>query len=82
MEGGRKKQHVRDVEALQKLAERIIALRKAADLTQRQLAYEAGLTPSQIALIETAKGNPTVSVLSAIAKTFELPLFELFRFDE
>lgn len=82
MSGEGKKQHLRDEETLKHLAKRLKELRLAADMSQQRLANEAGIEQSLIGNIETAKGNPTVSVLAVIAKTLNVPLYELFKFEE
>ncbi len=48
--------------------------------TQEGLAYESGLSLSQIARIETMKINPTVSTMFMIARTLNVPIAELFDF--
>lgn len=61
-----------------------IQLKKARidkEYTQRQLAFESGMSRSQIERIETARINPTVSTIFAIARILEIPLSELFRFE-
>ncbi|HLP55067.1 MAG TPA: helix-turn-helix transcriptional regulator [Fluviicola sp.] len=82
MSGEGKKQHLRDEETLKYLAKRLKELRVAAGMSQQRLANEAGIEQSLIGNIETAKGNPTVSVLAVIAKTLGVPLYELFKFEE
>lgn len=82
MEGKAKRNHVRDEETLDILAKRLVELRKKAGLSQRQLAFEAGLTDAQIANIEKAKGNPTISILAKIARVLEVSLSELLRAPE
>ena len=42
-------------------------MRKAADLTQEQLANKSGVSRSHIAAIETGKYSPTMKTLTAIA---------------
>jgi transcriptional regulator with XRE-family HTH domain len=61
-----------------------IQLKKARiskDYTIRQLAFESGVSRSQIDRIEAARINPTVSTVFAIARTLEIPLSELFQFE-
>lgn len=82
MGGEGKKQHLRDNATLEKLALRLKELRRRANMSQQQLADEAGIEQSLIGNIETAKGNPTVSVLSAIAKAFGVPVYELLKFED
>jgi len=56
-------------------------LRAEAGLTQAQLAFEAGISLSQIARIETARINPTLSTVFAISRALEVPLSLMFDFD-
>jgi len=44
------------------------------------LAFEAGLSLSQIARIETARINPTLSTVFILARTLDITLPELFDF--
>ena len=49
--------------------------------SQNQLAFESGLTLSQIARIETARINPTLSTVFVLARTLNVRLSDLFDFD-
>lgn len=49
--------------------------------TQSQLAFESGLSLSQIARIETARINPTLSTVFALARTLNVKLSDLFDFE-
>ena len=49
--------------------------------TQSQLAFESGISLSQIARIETARINPTISTVFVLAQTLEISLPELFDFE-
>lgn len=69
-----------DEEGLTLLAEKLREVRKKKGFTQEDLAYESGLTLSQIARIETRKINPTVSTMFKIARTLDVPVSELFEF--
>lgn len=69
-----------DEEGLTLLAKKLVELRKKQGFTQEDLAYESGLSLSQIARIETVKINPTVSTMFAIARTLNVPISELFEF--
>lgn len=69
-----------DEEGMKLLAERLKRVRSKMGYTQEDLAYESGLTLSQIARIETMKINPTVSTMFKIARTLEVPVSELFDF--
>lgn len=70
-----------DREGIKLLAVQIKNARHEKEYTQRQLAFEAGLSRSQIDRIENGHINPTVSTIFAIARTLEIPLSELFQFE-
>lgn len=70
-----------DQEGIKLLAIQIKKARLAKNYTQRQLAFEAGLSRSQIDRIENGHINPTVSTIFAIARTLDIPITELFRFE-
>ncbi|MEI7594140.1 MAG: helix-turn-helix transcriptional regulator [Bacteroidota bacterium] len=55
-------------------------LRQELGITQNQLAFEAGISLSQIARIETARINPTLSTIFAIARALDVPLASIFNF--
>lgn len=59
------------------LAEIIRSRRESTRKTQEDLAYEAGLSVGQIALIESGQGNPTLRTLCAIASALKVPLASL-----
>ncbi len=69
-----------DEEGLRLLAKRLKELRAEKGFTQETLAYEADITLSQIARIETVKANPTVSTMFKIARTLSVPVSTLFDF--
>jgi transcriptional regulator with XRE-family HTH domain len=77
-----KRKLIFDQKGLEAFAKHLKKVRKKKDLTQSQLAFESGLTLSQIARIETVRTNPTLSTVFAIARALEMEeeLFELFRF--
>ena len=70
-----------DEPALQAFALRLKTVRKQKKLTQEDLAAKSGLTLSQIARIETARTNPTLSTIFRIIRTMEIRPSELFDFD-
>jgi hypothetical protein len=51
--------------------------RKAAGVSQEEFAHRLGLSVSYISLLETENRQPTLSVLGAIAKEFEMTIAEL-----
>lgn len=74
-----KRKHIRDEEIIRIIARNVTAYRKSAQMTQRQLAFESGLTNAQIGTIETASGNPNASQLAAIAKALEILPYLLMK---
>lgn len=50
------------------------------NFTQEELAYESGISLSQIARIETGKINPTLCTLITIANTLKIKAPELLDF--
>ena len=66
---------------LKLFAQRLKEVRKLKNFTQEELAYQSGLTLSQIARIETARINPTLSTIFKIATTMDVKLVELFDFE-
>lgn len=71
---------VRDDELLKKLGGAISLLRKAQNLSQAQLAFEAGIPLMQISRIERGVVNSSISTLSAISKALDISLKDLFDF--
>jgi len=69
-----------DENGLKAFALQLRKVRKAKGFTQEQLAYESEIALSQVARIETARINPTLSTVFAIARTLDVPLKELFDF--
>lgn len=76
-----KRKLIFDEAGLIAFAERLRLIRKENNLTQEELALRSGLTLSQIARIETARINPTLSTVFCIARTMNIKLTELFDFD-
>jgi transcriptional regulator with XRE-family HTH domain len=69
-----------DETGLDAFAKRLKEVRKLKNFSQEELAYKSGLSLSQIARIETAKTNPTISTIFRIARTLNIKLSELFDF--
>ena len=69
-----------DQQGLDAFATHLKGLRKQLGFTQSQLAFEAGLSLSQIARIETAKINPSLSTVFAIARALNISIETLFKF--
>ena len=70
-----------DKEGVKLLAAQIKKVRESKNYTQRQLAFEAGISRSQIDRIENGHINPTVSTIFTIARTLDVPVAELFQFE-
>lgn len=51
--------------------------RKAAGLSQEELAFRAGLSTSYVSLLETRNRQPTLSVLDALCRELGIGLSEL-----
>lgn len=76
-----KRKLIFDESGLQAFAQRLKTVRKIKNFTQEELASRSGLTLSQIARIETARTNPTLSTVFRIVRTMDIRLTELFDFD-
>ena len=76
----KKRKLIFDAVGIIAFAEQLKTLRHQAGITQDQLAFEAGISLSQIARIETARINPTLSTVFAIAHALDIPLSTLFSF--
>ena len=70
-----------DDEGIRAFAIQLKKVRLREGLTQNQLAFESGLSLSQIARIETARINPTLSTVFVIARTLNVKLSDLFDFN-
>ena len=70
-----------DDEGIRAFALQMKSIRLREGITQSQLAFESGLSLSQIARIETARINPTLSTVFTIARTLNVKLSDLFNFE-
>lgn len=61
-----------------KFGARLRGLREDAGLTQEQLSSKTGLHVTYISGLERGRRNPTLSVLTSLARAFDLNLSELF----
>ena len=52
------------------------------EMTQQQLADKVGVTRQTIVAIEQAKYSPSLELAFRIARVFNLPLEEVFSFDD
>ena len=53
--------------------------RKAAGMTQEQLAEKADLAPKMISLVERFERNPSLNVADSIAQGLGIPLWQITR---
>lgn len=60
------------------IGEKILEYRKAKNLTIRDLAKLADVTPSLLSQIERGLANPSLNTLKTIAKSLGVPLFTFF----
>ncbi len=63
-----------------KLGKRIATLRRAAGMTQEQLAEKVGYSVEFVSLIERGINAPSVEGCDRIAKAFGIRLANLFEF--
>ena len=60
----------------------IRSLRKAAGLTQEDLAQALGVTRQTINVIENAKYDPTLGLAMRLARVLNTPVEDIFRLPE
>lgn len=53
-------------------------IRQQRDLTQEQLAFEAGIDLTYVGGIERGRRNPSLTVMARIADALSVPLVKLF----
>ena len=70
-----------DDQGIKAFALQLKKVRLREGYTQNQLAFESGLSLSQIARIETARINPTLSTVFVLARTLNVTLPDLFNFE-
>lgn len=73
---------VADMEARELLGKRILFLRKQKGMTQNDLAFKSGLGREYISTVECGKRNISIDAIEKISSALELPLKELFDFEE
>lgn len=54
---------------------------EANEMTQAELAEKVGVTRQTLNAIEAAKYSPTLELAFKIAKVFDVPLNEVFKFE-
>ena len=62
----------------QDFGKRVRALRAEAGLSQEKLAEKAGMHPTYLSDIERGQRNPTLEVISRLAKALGVRIRELF----
>jgi len=67
----------RDEDILRELGERIREHRKAIGFSQEKLAELANLHPTYISHLETGKANPSLLILTNIAKALDVHVCDL-----
>lgn len=70
----------RDEKTLLTFGKNLQKIRKKQNFTQEELAYESGISLSQVARIETGKINPTLCTLLIIAKTLKIKASDLLDY--
>jgi putative transcriptional regulator len=64
------------------LRTRIHELRKEKGLSQAELAFLVGVRRETIVYLESGKYNPSLKLAMDIAKVFELPVEDIFSFED
>ena len=64
------------------LRTRIHELRKEKGLSQAELAFLVGVRRETIVYLESGKYNPSLKFAMDIAKVFELPVEDIFSFED
>jgi putative transcriptional regulator len=64
------------------MTNRIRELRARLDLSQLELARRVGVRRETIVFLEKGKYNPSLRLAHDIAKTFSLPIEEVFYFND
>ncbi len=70
----------RDEKILAAFGRNFQKVRRKMNFTQEELAYQSGVSLSQIARMETGKINPTLCTLLTIAKTLKIKAPDLLDF--
>ncbi len=70
---------MRSKDSARRFGEVVRTHRKAAGLTQEQLAEKADLASKMISLVERFERNPSLNVADSIAQGLGVPLWELIR---
>ena len=70
------------MEARELLGKRILFLRKQQGMTQNDLAFKSGLGREYISTVECGKRNISIDAIEKISFALNLPLKDLFDFEE
>jgi XRE family aerobic/anaerobic benzoate catabolism transcriptional regulator len=62
-----------DIDYLQIIADRVRDLRAKRGMTRRVLARDSGVSERYLAQLESGQGNPTITVIRALARAFNVP---------
>lgn len=62
-----------------KFGEKIVFLRKNANLTQDELAFKVNISPSYLSAIERGVTDTTISTAKRLAKALNIKMAELFE---
>lgn len=65
----------------QRVGARIRVLRQQRGISQEQLAFKAGITPSYLGQIERGEKSPTIDSIDKVATALHVTLEELFSFE-
>jgi len=65
--------------ALRRLASSIRRRRLELELTQEDVAYQAGISARHYQLLESGQGNPTFRTLTEVARVLEKPISAFLR---
>lgn len=63
-----------------KFGEKILFLRKNANLTQDELAFKVNISPSYLSAIERGVTDTTISTAKRLAKALNINLTQLFEY--
>ncbi len=69
------------MDQLKLFGRRVRTLRKAAKLTQEQVAEKAGVTSNFLGYIERGEKQPSFNMIVALAKALSVSVETLFRFE-
>ncbi|WP_462223348.1 helix-turn-helix domain-containing protein [Flavobacterium sp.] len=74
--------NVKDIEYIKRFGANIRSLRIEKKMSQEELAYSSDIPISQVGRIERGEINTTISTVKAIANSLNLPIKNLFDFED